>query len=108
MSSRTLQGGGKSSGAGSAPILPALTPRLPLTRGPGENLPQTELGSRLLPWSHLGRARVRGWIQHAPGTGTAAGSYQGSEETIRRGRHRQHGDDGVRRGHLLGVRLVKG
>lgn len=86
MSSPTLQGGGRSGGAGTAPApLPGLIPRLPLTRGPGENLPQTELGSRLLPWSHLGRARVRGWIQHAPVTGTAAGPCQGSDETIRRG-----------------------
>lgn len=85
MSSVTLQRGGKSRGAGTAPTVSALTHRLLLTRCLGGNLPQAGLGSCPLPWSHLSKARVQGWTQHAPGTGTAAGPCQGSEEKIRRG-----------------------
>lgn len=68
-----------------SPHLRALPPQLPLTRCSGGTLPRVELGSCLLPWSHLNRARGLSWTWSAPGTGTASSPCQESQQRIRRG-----------------------
>lgn len=107
---------GRSSGIGIAPtpLLPSsFSPRLSLTRCSGGTLPLAGLGSCLLPWSHLGRARAQDWTQHALEAGIAVGSCEGPKKEIRRkewSEARKEGEAWGQEGlcHSLGVRLVKG